>query len=82
MMIDQLPLLSVFASLGSISWHLLPLALVISLVYSATRFEMTISLFIFLSPKRVTRLLVAARQRQSLHDRESCPAQLIIPTSE
>lgn len=39
-MIDQLPFFSVLASLGSISWHLVPMALVISLVYSATRFEM------------------------------------------
>ena len=36
-MFDQLPL---FAATQSISWHLLPMALVISLVYSASRFEM------------------------------------------
>lgn len=32
---------SLFAATQSISWHLLPLALTISLVYSASRFEMT-----------------------------------------
>lgn len=40
-MLDQLLPLSVFAATQSISWHLLPMALVISLVYSASRFEMT-----------------------------------------
>ena len=32
--------LSLFAATQSISWHLLPMALAISLVYSASRFEM------------------------------------------
>ena len=40
-MLDQLLLLNLFASMQSISWHLLPMAIVISLVYSASRFEMT-----------------------------------------
>jgi hypothetical protein len=39
-MLDLLPL-PLFAAAQSISWHLLPMALVISLVYSASRFEMT-----------------------------------------
>ncbi len=38
-MFAQFPLLLVLASTQSISWHLLPMALVISLVYSASRFE-------------------------------------------
>lgn len=32
--------LTLFAATQSISWHLLPMALAISLVYSASRFEM------------------------------------------
>jgi hypothetical protein len=36
-MFDLFPL---FAATHSISWHLLPMSLIISLVYSASRFEM------------------------------------------
>ncbi len=38
-MFAPLPLLAQIGATQSISWHLLPMALVISLVYSASRFE-------------------------------------------
>lgn len=40
-MFESLLPLIVFAQVQSINWHLVPMALVISLVYSASRFEMT-----------------------------------------
>lgn len=38
---DHISTFILFAATQSISWHLLPMALVISLVYSASRFEIT-----------------------------------------
>jgi hypothetical protein len=38
---DHISTLTLFAATQSISWHLLPMALAISLVYSASRFEIT-----------------------------------------
>ncbi len=40
-MFDTFFLLALANPVNSINWHLLPMALVISLVYSASRYEMT-----------------------------------------